>query len=48
LLEWPDVEEADSAEVLDDSVGVILPFEEQIRLVLADVFRPSWSGERLK
>ena len=40
LLQRPDVEEADSAEMLDNGVGLELPFAEQIRLVLADVIRP--------
>src|SRR5882724_355840 len=44
LLQRPDVEEADSAEMLDNGVGVILPFAEQICLVLADVIRSKLVG----
>src|SRR3984885_4067502 len=40
LLQRPDVEETDSAQMLDDGVGLKLSFAEQIRLVLADVIRP--------
>src|SRR2546422_8188908 len=48
LLQRPDVEEADSAEVLDNGVGVVLPFTEQIRLVLADVIRPKLVGRTVE
>ena len=39
LLQRPDVEEPDPAQVLDDGVGLKPSFAEQIRLVLADVIR---------
>ena len=48
LLQRPDVEEPDSAQVLDDGVGLKLPFAEQIRLVLADVIRPELVGTTIE
>ena len=48
LLQRPDVEETDSAEMLDNSVGLELPFAEQIGLVLADVIRPELVGRTVE
>jgi hypothetical protein len=48
LLQRPDVEEPDSAEMLNDGVGLELSLTEQIRLVLADMIRPELVGGRLK
>ena len=48
LLQRPDIEEPDPAQVLDDGVGLKLSFAEQIRLVLADVIRPELVGRAVE
>src|SRR5215470_4582433 len=48
LLERLDVEESDSAEMLDHRVGVELSFAEQIRLILADMIRPQLVGRTVE
>jgi len=48
LLQRPDVEEADPSKMLDNGVGVELPFTEQIRLILADVIRPELVGTTIE
>ena len=48
LLQRPDVEEPDPAQVLDDGVGLKLSFAEQIRLVLANVIRPELVGRAVE
>ena len=48
LLQCPDVEEANSAEMLDNSIGLKLLSAEQIRLVLADVIRPELVGRTME
>jgi len=48
LLQSLDVEETDSAEMLDNGVGLKLSFAEQIRLVMADVVRPELVGRAVE
>src|SRR6266849_3385112 len=48
LLQRFDIEESDSAEMLDNGVGLELPFAEQIRLILADVIRTQLVGRALE
>ena len=48
LFQRPDVEEPDSAEMLDNRVRLELSFAEQIGLVLADVIRPELVGRTVE
>src|SRR6266568_8196283 len=48
LFQRFDIEESDSAEMMDNGVGLELPFAEQIRLILADVIRTQLVGIALE
>ena len=48
LLERLDVEETDSAEMLDHGVAVEFSFPEQIRLIPANVIRPQLVGRTVE